>query len=175
MNCSKSKVSQRQFLPLPNMNWCSWKKVFRRSFCWCSCSWSTDGAVQSPIWVHLLLTRGGAGGGGKGWFSTNTVCDNLERDVKDNPAVCSRVCLQFAGAHHPEHFELFMPALTLAPGSGLHCHADRHSSGEWCGWDSRGRGKIACTHPYIHQSNLRGNQFHSCRVKYFWCSAEKKT
>lgn len=57
-----------------------------------------------------------------------TICDNPERDIKGNPAVCSSVCLPFAGAHHPEHGELFMPALTLEPRSGLHCHADPHSA-----------------------------------------------
>lgn len=64
----------------------------------------------------------------KGWFSTKTICDNLERDIKGNPAVGSTVCLPFAGAHHPEHGELFMPVLTLGPRSGLHCHTEPHSA-----------------------------------------------
>lgn len=59
---------------------------------------------------------------GKGWFSTKTICDNLERDIKGNPAVCSSMCLPFLGAHHPEHSELFMPALTREPRSGLQSH-----------------------------------------------------
>lgn len=40
-----------------------------------------------------------------------------------------RVCLPFAaGARHPEHCELFMPALTLGARSGLHCHSDPHGA-----------------------------------------------
>lgn len=66
----------------------------------------------------------------KGWLSTKIICDNLERDVKGNPKVCSTVFLPFTGEHHPEHGELFMPALTLGPRSGLHCHAELHSTQE---------------------------------------------
>lgn len=95
-------------------------------------------------------------GGGKRWFSTTTVCDNLERDIKGNPAVCSIVSA-ICRPHHPEHSELFMPVLTLGPRSGLHCHADPHSTWE-CRWHSRGRQKIVCTQLamqiYTHTINM---------------------
>lgn len=31
-------------------------------------------------------------------------------------------------SRHPEHCELFMPALTLGTRSGLHCHSDPHGA-----------------------------------------------
>lgn len=114
--------------------------------CW---SRPTDGAVPTLNWVHLLLTGSArveqeqAEGDGSA-----TARDNLERDIKVDPAVCTSVCLPFAGAHHPERGELFTPAQTLEPRSGLHCDTDPTAPGK-VDVDSRGREKIACTHVHM--------------------------
>lgn len=65
---------------------------------------------------------------GDGCFCTKTIRDNLKQDIKGNPAVRSGVGLPFAGAHNPEHSELFMPELTVEPRSSLHCHSDPNSA-----------------------------------------------
>lgn len=63
---------------------------------------------------------------------------------KTSRATQQSVLVPFAGAHHPEHGELFMPALTLEPRSGLHCHADPHSARE-----AAEAGKRLNPHSYI--------------------------
>lgn len=86
---------------------------------------STDGAVPSQNGVHVLpsgsehveLERLESD------VSAPKLCDNLERDIKGDPAVCPSMHLPFAGAH-TLNTELFMPVLTLEPGSGFHCHTD---------------------------------------------------
>lgn len=101
-------------------------------------------------------------GGEKRWFSTTTICDNLERDIKGNPAVCFSVSAIYR-PHHPEHSELFMPVLILGPRSGLHCHSDPHSTWE-CRWHSRGRQKIAWTQ-LVMQINTHTKSIWRCLVE----------
>lgn len=82
------------------------------------------------------------------------------------PAAYSGMCLPFAAAHHLEHLKLFMPELTLGPGSGLHCHADPHRVWE-CGWECRAgtgcRNRNAFTERRIPAS-LLGHKCHSVHV-----------
>lgn len=129
-------------------------KGIKTGLYWSSCFLGFDQQMAlCSHWIESICCfkewAPGVWAGGKGWFSTKTICDNLERDIKGSPAVCSSACLPCAGAHHPEDGELFMPALTLEPRSGLHCHTDPHSAWE-CGWGSRGRGGIACTKLHMH-------------------------
>jgi len=48
------------------------------------------------------------------------------------PSGLFRCVSAIAGAHHHEHGELFMPALTREPISGVPCHTGPHSNQE-CG------------------------------------------
>lgn len=83
-----------------------------------------------------------------------TARDNLERDIKVDPAVCTSVRLPFAGAHHPERGELFTPALTLEPRSGLHCDTDPTAPGKVD--ETAEAGKRLHAHMYIckHDNNI---------------------
>lgn len=103
---------------------------------------STDGAVPSQNGVHVLPSG----------ECEHVELERLESDVSA-PKRCATTwretsratplsvpaCICHLQEHSTLNTELFMPALTLEPGSGFHCHTD--------GWDSRGREKIAATYP----------------------------
>lgn len=76
-----------------------------------------------------------------GWRATfqHQNCATTWRETSRATPQSVPACICHLQEHATLNAELFMPALTLEPGSCFHWHTD--------GWGSRGRGKIAATYP----------------------------